>query len=235
MDDMATRRSDAPDLATIVLADRRARRRAARSGNAAWQPETELADLVTARHGFDARSALVLALVVATLAGVIGWSTTIGREQASSPPRATDAAATDAQEQDAADDARDAAARTVEAPARQSPAAAAPQGIDLEPGRITALRSGAGGGIVRIGIANRGSDPMAAEHGAQVLVLLDGEPVGERTLGAIDATAAITTELALDSCPSGRRALVVVVDPRGLVQEADERDNARSQLVSFGC
>ena len=219
MDDIASHRSDrraAPDLASIVLGD--APRRRQRSSH----PMED--SLVLPSPGYDARSALVLAIVVAALAGVIGWSTTIGR-QTSAPPAAPT-------KQGAATPTTPKVAPAVATSVKP----AVPAGIDLAPGRITAVRSGAGGGIVRIAIANQGAEALGSERGAQVLVLLDGELVGERAIGAIDATGSATTELALESCPTGRHAVAVVVDPRGFVREADERDNAVTQSVAFrGC
>jgi subtilase family serine protease len=121
-----------------------------------------------------------------------------------------------------------------EAPAKTVAATtpAVQEGVDLAPGRVTVARSGSGGGIVKVGVANRGTE---AGQGAQVLVLLDGVVAAEGTIGALDAGASGATELSLGSCPSGRHSLVVVVDPRGQVTEADERDNSSSSTVSFDC
>lgn len=220
MEDFATPRSHArgadPDLAAIVLAERPAPRAAA--------VEPEPARAGTHPPGFDARSVLVLALVVATMAGVIGWATSAVSE----PPLAASAGGSSAPEGPAR-----VAGPPMPAPVA-SPNRVAPAGIDLAPGRLVAMRSGSGGGIVRVAVANQGRTSLGAE-GTQVLFLLDGSLVGERTVGAIDALGGSTTELTLESCPAGRHQLAVVVDPRGLVVEADERDNATTQSVSFGC
>lgn len=207
------------DLASIVLADPGRSRRALPPERLPLEPES---------HGLDARSALVLAFVVATLAGVIGWATMAGSR---APTPAAERAGT--------------GEPAVEATLAESPASlvangpkpaapVAPRGVDLAPARIVATRSGDGGGIVRVGIANQGRDALASTDTA-VLVLMNGERIGEDTIGGIDATSSTTTEFALGSCPSGSHAIVVIVDPRGQVREADERDNARTQMVAFGC
>lgn len=210
---------DKTDLASIVLADRPKRGAAAAPERAPIEP---------LRAGFDARSVLVLAIVVAVMAGVIGWSTTtIGQDQPLAAKRGQPA------EQSTTRTAAAKATMVADEPAAPAtPVAAA--GIDLAPGRLVAARSGSGGGIVRVAIANQGRTALGAD-GTQLLFLLDGTVVGERTLGFIDGVSSATTELAFDSCPSGRHQLAVVVDPRGLVTEADERDNATTQSVSFGC
>jgi hypothetical protein len=210
------------DLASIVLANP-GRRRSLAPERMPLEPET---------HGFDARSALVLALVVATMAGVVGWATMGGVAKPNAPvARSAGASKADV----AATTNAPAADETLPfADAAKPVAPAAPKGVDLAPARVVALKSGNGGGIIRVGIANQGRDALGAS-GAAVLVLMDGEQVGEDTIGGIDATSSTTTELALGYCPSGSHSLVVIVDPRGQVREADERDNARTQTVAFGC
>ena len=205
------------DLASIVLADPGRSRRALAPERLPLEPESP---------GLDARSALVLAFVVATLAAVIGWATMGG----ASTPKTAAADKPVAKETPAA-----AADEPLPFADTSKPAApVAPRGVDLAPARIVATKSGSGGGIVRVGIANQGRDALAST-GTAVLVLLDGESIGEDTIGGIDATSSTTTEFSIGYCPSGSHSLVVVVDPRGQVREADERDNARTQTVAFGC
>jgi hypothetical protein len=201
------------DLAAIVLADPGRRRSLA--------PESTPLD--TDVRGFDARSVLVLALVVAVMAGVIGWATMRGP----AAPPATKASATPTPTPEAQE--RPASETKVEQPA----APIAPRGVDLAPARIVTTSSG-GSGIVRVDIANQGRTALGAS-GVAVLVLLDGQSIGEDTVGAIDATGSTTTEFNLGYCPSGSHAVAVVIDPRGQVREADERDNARTQTVAFRC
>ena len=217
------RHTDPDDLASIVLADERNRRKFARRrarGVRGGGDDGGLAS-VGVGGGYDARSALVLAIVVAALAATVGWAMTIGR------PEAPAAGGTRTVTKNVAPAKTEAPAKTVAAVAP-----AVKEGVDLAPGRVTVARSGSGGGIVKVGVANRGTE---AGQGAQVLVLLDGVVSAEGTIGALDAGASGTTELSLGSCPSGRHSLVVVIDPRGQVTEADERDNSSSSSVSFDC
>lgn len=228
-----------PDLAAIVLADARARsaRGGAGSADGSRRPHPELAPVVLRTAPYDARSALVLAIVVAAMAAVVGWFTAGGRDQVPTPPstQPVERRGTTLGAGVHGPVRADEGPGTLAADSAQPPAPA-PRGVDVAVGRVTASRSGAGGGIVRIAVANQGSDALdASAGGLQVSVLLDGVPVGERVLGAVPAAGTAATELSLDSCPSGRHALVVVLDPRGLVAEVDERDNASSRMVSFGC
>ena len=86
MEETAGHRQDpdsAPDLAAIVLA-------APPRGRNALAPErvpvtSHDGGRDTAQRGYDARSVLVLALVVAVLAAVIGWTTSIGEDSVSAP------------------------------------------------------------------------------------------------------------------------------------------------------
>jgi hypothetical protein len=218
----STRRT--PDLATIVLGDERARRSAERRGRLRGQ----VASGTGMRDGYDARSVLVLAVVVAVLATVIGWSTTIAREEDPPAPTKVDVAPRTETVS------KDAAASDVAGPGMGA-VVAPPKGVQLQVGRIVASKSGNGGGILRVGVANRGAVDGDEALGTQLLVLMDGEVVGERSLSALDAGASASTEVGLDTCPSGRHTVVAIVDPRGAIAEADDRDNAVSSTVSFGC
>lgn len=192
-----------------------------------------------AGSGYDARSVLVLALVVAVLAAVVGWTMTLGREDGLPAASSSTTSSTRAESAgSAAVDASPAVDGSTVAAGAQGPAAGGepvPAGVDLQPARILASRSATGVGLLRISVANRGSEDGDRAVGTQVLVLLDGVVVGERSLGGVDANGSASTELALDSCPAGGRALVVVVDPRGEVRELDERNNTSSSTVSFDC
>lgn len=202
------------DLAAIVLADSGRRR--------SLPPESTPLD--THVRGFDARSVLVLALVVAVMAGVVGWATVGGP---GTPPTKQPSTA-------AAEPATPATEQPATQPRLEEPAVPlAPRGIDLAPARILATTS-AGAGIVRVEIANQGRTALGAS-GTAVMVLLDGQSIGEDMVGAIDATGSTTTEFNLGACPGGSHAVAVLIDPRDQVREADERDNARTQTVAFGC
>lgn len=226
MDDTSSTRTrpsrDQPDLAAIVLGDRGVHSRDEGRGAPAW------------RGGYDARSALVLAVVVAAIAAAIGWTMTSAR---SVTPRAEPPAASPADPLPAAapSDAGTPAGAVARAGGDAAPAFAAPPGIGLAPTRIQAVRSDAGGAVLRVRVVNRGNRALPADGDVQVLFMLDGTVVGERTIASIDPSGARTAELPLDGCPPGRHAAVAIVDPRGLVDEVDERDNTSSRMVSFGC
>lgn len=234
MDDMArsTSREDS-DLATIVLGRTQAgdRRFDAPERVPAWfdgAPE----------RGYDARSVFVLALVVAILAAVIGWSTTIGdapptnagNAGSTTAPASAAAATPDA----ALGDALGAAATAVERSATSARPAPAAAGANLAAGRIVATRSGSGAGLVTVSVRNSG-DAATTRAGTEVLVLADGDVMGAGRLDALAPGASARVEIPLDWCPSGTVALVAVVDPGAVVREASEFDNSVSRSASFGC
>lgn len=212
-----------PDLAAIVLGDRGMHLRGERRGTSP-----------AAHGGYDARSALVLAVVVGAIAAAIGWTMT--SERTATPP-AEPSVTTRSDARPAAAPAEEGEPASAVEPDRGEAASSftAPPGIGLAPTRIQAGRSDAGSGLLRVRVVNRGSRPLPAGSEVQVLFLLDGAVAGERTIASIDPPGARTAELALDTCPPGRHAAVAIVDPRGLVDEVDERDNASSRMVSFGC
>jgi hypothetical protein len=211
------------DLASLVLADERARRsheRRGRGGGGAFLARSGLSD------GYDARSVLVLALVVASLAAVIGWTMTVGVGDPAPPSHASNGAA----------GAAPAAATNTTAPTASTHATVpARHGIDLRVNQVTTARSDAGGGVIRVSVRNAGTVDGDASLGTQLVVLLDGAVVGERSLGGIAANSSATTEVGLDTCPSGRHSIAVIVDPRSAIREFDEADNARTSVASFGC
>lgn len=224
MDDLATHSNDptrTADLAAIVLGDG-ARLRAEAAPEQVPVAHGSAAAEVDGRY--DVRSVLVLALVVAALAAVVGWTTSLGHDERIAPIATSTkpSAAPDAVTR-----------RPAVTPAAR--AVVAPRGVDLVPGRIVASRSGSGGGIVRVAVANRGREAYEGTVGAQVLLLVDGQVAGTESLGRLDAGESTTVEFALDSCPSGTPALVAVVDPAARVREADERANSVSRTASFGC
>lgn len=228
MDDMAraTSREDA-DLASIVLGRTTAgdRRIDAPERVPTWfdgAPE----------RGYDARSVVVLALVVAVLAAVVGWSTTIG----DTPTSAGDAATASSPTPDTAalGDALGVAATAVERSTKAAAEAPAARGANLAAGRLVASRSGSGAGLVTVTVRN-GGDVATAATGAEVLVLADGDVMGTARIGALAAGAATSVEVPLGWCPAGTVALVAMVDPGSAVSETSEFDNAVSRSASFGC
>ena len=183
-------------------------------------------------RGFDARSALVLALVVAALAGIVGWATTIGDSGAEAP---TPAAGADDADADAGTTvAEDAAAEGAAGTATDdSPALVA--GTDLAIGRVIPARGASGAGLVAVGVGNRGDVAWNGRGDATVLVVVDGEVAASEQLPAIDAGASTRVTVPLDSCPSGTVSITAVIDPGAVVREADERNNATSRAATFGC
>lgn len=228
MDDMArvTSREDA-DLATIVLGRTQAGERRVDA------PERVPAWLETgSERGYDARSVAVLALVVAVLAAVVGWSTSIGDTPPS--PAGADAASVPAPTDAALGDAIGAAATAVERSTAVASPAPVATGANLAAGRLLAARSGSGTGLVTVAVRNDGDAPTAAS-GTDVLVLADGTVMGAGRLGALAPGASARVEVPLDWCPAGTVALVAVVDPGAVVRESSEFDNSVSRSASFGC
>ncbi|MCW2926921.1 MAG: hypothetical protein JWM86_889, partial [Thermoleophilia bacterium] len=112
-------------------------------------------------------------------------------------------------------------------------ATAAPRRADLSPGRVTFTRSGSGGALLRVAVANEGD--AAAATGTGVLALLDGTVLTSSTLGAIEAGGATVAELELSYCPAGRHALTVVLDAQARLREASETNNAVSRSLVVAC
>ena len=217
-----------PDLASIVLGSVRPH------GRTTGLPEAVPTWLE--RHDssrFDARSVAILALVVAVLAGIVGWATGLdATEPITQSPRAAGTSRSESDRPSTTQ--RDAAG----APAAGSDAeaAAAPvlvDGIDLSPGRIVAGRAATGGGLVTVSVRNGGSRPAVA--GAQVLVLMDGDVIGTERLGALEPGASARIELPVGWCPAGAVSLVAVVDAGSALREANERDNSLTRSTAFGC
>jgi hypothetical protein len=211
------------DLAAIVLGAASVREQAERRIDA-----PEYVPIDHGRHperGYDLRSAAVLALVVAVLAAIVGWATTIGDAPSIETPKPT-AAKTDE-------------AAVVSEPAADTDAEAAAAtpvpGIDLTVGRIIPARGASGSGLVTVGIGNGGDTAFAARGGGTVLVILDGEVVATEPLPAIEAGSSTRVSVPLTWCPSGTVAMTAVVDPGAVVREANERNNATSRSATFGC
>ncbi len=234
MDDLAppTARDD---LASIVLGTSRAPERQldAPERVPVWGDVLE-----QRRTGFDARSVIVLALVVGVLAAMVGWATNVHDEAPGSTATAGDAFSTvgrdagdgpDAALGDAVGAAASAAERTVDA-AASAPAA----GPNLAAARLVATRSGSGTGLVRVAVKNTGDAPIPADR-AEVLVLADGDVVGSAPIGQLAPAASTSVEVSLGWCPAGAVALVAVLDSGSALREADERDNSISRSASFGC
>lgn len=234
MDDLTSRArfQDQPgssDLASIVLSHGRSGRTRA----------TQDPARVVARLGgsYDVRSVLVLAVVVALLAGVVGWATNVRRQDGVPPVAASGGAGAAVQvEQGGAQAALAGDARPVErATVDASGPELRPPGVDLRIGRIVAARTTAGGSVVRVSVSNVGAAPLRAEREANLIVMLDGSIVSDRPVGPVASGATAASVVPLAACPAGRHVVAAVVDPRGAVAERDEADNAASRTVSFPC
>ncbi len=213
-------RSSACDLASIVLAHGRRDR----PQGAPEQVPVDVADR-SERDGFDARSVIVLALVVAVLASVVGWVAT-GRTPEPTAPAAKPASA------DVGAEAKSGQRVVSDA---TTPATPAIRGVDLALGRVASTSTGTGIATLSIGIANRGSRDFAAVDGASVLVIVDGAIGATQQLPAIEAGASTKLDVRLNWCPAGAVPVTVVLDPGAVVREADERNGSISRAVDFGC
>ena len=229
MDDVArvTAREDS-DLVSIVLGTTTAgddRRLDAPERVPAWFDDRPA-------RGYDARSVVVLAIVVAVLAATVGWATTFGDTTVPKvdSPKAAPAVSPD----DALGDAFGAAASVVERSATSAKAVPAAIGANLAAGRLAASRSGSGTGLVTLAVRNTG-DVATAGAGTEVLVLADGDVMGTGQLAAVAPGASAKVEVSLDWCPAGTVSLVAIVDPGSVVREANEQDNSISRSASFGC
>jgi len=241
MDELAPRRDrDQLDLASIVLADARERR----TRPAAMRLGSYLEDRGTgSTSGYDARSVLVLAIVVAALAMVVGWTATSVRSDPTptgtvtgSLPKATAGAvgsgATSTRDGDGT-------GTTIGATAGAGSVDATPlvmPGPNLVLGRITMARSSNGSPVLRVAVANAGNAAITAAAGAELLMLVDGDVVGTSALGAIAADGGrAIVDVPLTSCFGGPHAVTAVVDTSAVVREVDERDNASSRSLQIVC
>ncbi|MCW2926341.1 MAG: hypothetical protein JWM86_309, partial [Thermoleophilia bacterium] len=129
------------ELASIVLGDAVARRDSAHAPERTPLPGGEYRS-----GGYDARSVLVLAIVVASLAAVLGWGMTLGRDDRVEPASTSTPAKTPSSDRAAPHAGRadgagsgSAAEATATSPggvASSDAAAAAPRRADLSPGRV---------------------------------------------------------------------------------------------------
>lgn len=190
----------------------------------------DLATIVLARPaGHDARSALLLAVVVAALAVVVAAVASRSQAEGTMQGAAPAAAAATAPGADgAAARARDDAGVARAVPARP--------GIDVAIAGMRAVPSAAGGQLVRVRVVNRGTDALGAGAGVDLLLLVDGEVAGSSPIDMLEGQgAAAWLEFPLDVCEPGRHGVTAVVDPRAAVREHDERDNASSRELAFRC
>lgn len=232
MDDLARyHRSSQPpaDLASIVL------------GSADPDRRHDAPEQVPLDHGwreqqpgFDARSAAVLALVVAVLAGLVGWATTIGMQP---DPAARPGASGDATTVADVEEPRAAASGTgsTASDAESGAAPTAAIGIDLAIGRIVPAKSASGTGIVAVGVGNRGDRAYAGRPASELLVIVDGNVVASEPIPAVEAGESTRVSVSLDWCPAGTVPVTAVLDSSAAVREADERNNATSRSATFGC
>jgi hypothetical protein len=176
--------------------------------------------------GFDARSAAVLALVVAVLAALVGWATTIG-----DPPSVAGDATRSGRSASAAGD------TTAGSQGAAEPAAVAPvpELVDLAVGRIVPSVDASGVASVTVGVGNAGDLAYSIDDGATLLVLVDGEVAASDAVPDLAAGASARVTLPLASCPGASAAVTAVLDPGAGVRESDERNNATSRIAPFDC
>lgn len=231
-------RAGSEDLASIVLGTVGGRHAAGDRGagrGAPLGPERVPVERGPQREqGYDARSVAVLALVVAVLAALGGWLTSV-RDEPRAAPRASDPARSAAVGVASGRD--EAVASPVAGPGSDTDQAVAPvRGLDLAMGQLTARRDAAGNGVVTVGVKNAGSLPYGDERGpATVLVLLDGEVVGTEPVQPLEPGGSTRVSLSLGQCPVGSVAVTAVLDPAAAVPEGDERNNATTRSLEFGC
>lgn len=232
MDELASHRQSAgpDDLASIVLRSARD----ARPGPVVGPERVPVEWRLRQETGFEARSVLVLALVVALLAALGGWLTSIGDEPltASASDRTERA---DAASEEAAESSTDHASETATAAPTTDDRPAAVRGIDLAVGRVVAERSSTGSGVVRVGITNAGDQPYAGRIGVSLLLLLDGDVIATEQVPPLEAGASTRMAVQLGWCPAGTLPVTAVLDPGAAVREGDERNNAMTQSASFNC
>ncbi len=202
----------APDLASIVLASAGREQRAARPVRARRpRPQPVLLHEPAGRRT-ELSSLVLLLLVLLTLVGMVVLTISIGRDGAGGAGSALvgggselEAAGVDA----AAVVGREAVDGT------RSAAAATPRfvdGVDLRPGRVTAMGAATGGTVVRVAVTNRGTDALVAGSGAEVVVLLDGSPVGTAQIDSVEPRGGRgTIDVPLASCTSGTAVLTVLL------------------------
>jgi len=223
------------DLAAIVLA----------------QPDEGRLERI---RSYDARSVLLLALVVAALAMVVAGLMTRGDDSPVTVPGSQTTSRVDSATVDApptgsgtgdapANGAAGAAEATTVTGAdatRQGAAAtpaAAPNGIALEVGRITATPDAARGALVlRATVTNRGTDALVAGNGARLLVLVDDQVAGTATMGQLAAGGARATySVSTYTCTPGRHVVTVIADATSRVRHATGVDVARSAELTITC
>jgi hypothetical protein len=220
----------ATDLASIVLGAG-ASARPADEGRRAVAPEAvplEPRPGIGA-GGFDARSVIVLALVVAVLAAVVGWVATGRDDDPSALPSSTGGEKVEAP---AADEGASTVASTV---GDEAASQAVAKGVDLAIGRVATGTSGSSGASVVVGVANHGGVDLPATDGATLLVLVDGAIAATAPLPALAAEGATRVDVPLNWCPAGAVPVTVVLDPGAVVRELDERNGAVTRTSTFTC
>lgn len=210
-----THARDTPDLAAIVLAE----------------PEPRANRL----PGYDARSVLLLVLVVAALAAVVVGTMSVASGSDGPTAARADAKPSALASLDATDVTTDGAASTAQAAATVAPTA--PLGIALGIGRITATPDRLQGAlVVRVAVTNTGTDALVASSGAQLLVLIDDRVIGATSLGALDARQGrVVASVSTYDCTPGRHAVTAIADATSRVRHALGSDVARSAELTVTC
>jgi hypothetical protein len=216
---------DTPDLAAIVLADAPARR-----GR-------------TYLRGYDARSVLLLTLVVAVLAAVVAGTMTFGSSRSAadaklpggSPIGAVGASGSSSAAAQANPGAGAEAGRS--SSTASTAASPVPGGVALAVGRITATPNvGHGSMVIRVAVTNTGTSALLASSGARLLVLLDDQIVGNTGLQSTQGHVGHSTySLTVPSCTTGRHVVTAITDPSSRVRDAVGSNGARSTELTLVC
>lgn len=180
--------------------------------------------LATPRPGHDARSVLVLAFVVAVIAAVVGWATTIARGDGDARVPASAAPA-----------ASSTSTRAGAAPNTSSGARVVRPRFDLGLGSIGAARTTWGTGIVRVAVANRGSAAVAGGRGIVLHLMVGGESAGTAEVDALPEGGSRTVEFELGRCPAGATTVVAVLDAGAGRPDAIAGNDMARRRVDFPC
>lgn len=212
---------DATDLAAIVLAE----------------PEPRPVRM----HGYDARSVLLLLLVVASLAAVLAGMMSLrsgSGGSADAPVTARPSALASLDDEPVADaaTATTSLADTI-APDGASTLRTAPAGIALGVGRITATPDPARGSLViRVAVANAGTNALVAATGARLVVLIDDQVIGTTPLGTLAARRGrVVAAVSTYACVPGRHVVTAIADATSRVSHAAGSNVARSVELTVTC
>ncbi|MCW2949622.1 MAG: hypothetical protein JWN41_635 [Thermoleophilia bacterium] len=236
---------------------------AARSTTHDLPAAADLASIVLAapaqskNRSHDARSVLLLAIVVAVLVMVVAamWGLAV-RTDVSAKPSVTPISAGQG-----AQASSERSSRSSVAPHKRHKSAAAASGtaaadtaagagsttatltrdaaahVALLVGRITATPDAQSGTVVvRAAVKNVGALPLATEEPARLLVMIDDHVAGSVALGRLGPRGARTTyAVTAQHCSAGRHAVTVIADATAQIAGADTSGSTRTADLTFDC